>query len=167
MAVRAVIFGCQGTEVTPEERRFFAASEPWGFILFARNVASPVQLHRLTSALREAVGRDTPVLIDQEGGRVARLRAPHWREWQPALDECSRLPNAAVRARAMYLRYRLIAEELRAVGIDVNAAPVLDVARPETHAVIRNRCYGSDPADVAAIGRAVRTDCLPEGSCRS
>jgi beta-N-acetylhexosaminidase len=122
-----------------------------------------VQLHRLTTALREAVGRDAPVLIDQEGGRVARLRAPHWREWQPALDECSRLPNAPVRARAMYLRYRLIAEELRAVGIDVNAAPVLDVARPETHAVIRNRCYGSDPADVAAIGRAVADGLLAGG----
>jgi beta-N-acetylhexosaminidase len=159
---RAVILGCAGPTLTAAERRFFAAADPWGFIVFARNVASPPQLRALTAELRAAVGRDAPVLIDQEGGRVARLRAPDWREWPPALDECARL-DPARRARAMHLRYRLIAAELRAVGIDVNCAPVLDLVRPETHPVIRNRCYGTDPAEVAAIGRAVADGLLAGG----
>ena len=160
---RAVIFGCEGVTLGPDERRFFARSEPWGFILFARNVEGPAQLRRLTAELRAAVGRDAPVLVDQEGGRVARLRGPDWREWAPALEECERLPEPAVRARAMALRYRLIAAELAAVGIDVNCAPVLDLAGPGTHAVLRNRCYGSDPAGVAAIGRAVADALLAGG----
>ena len=162
MAPRAVILGCGGPELTPAERRFFAEAAPWGFILFARNVADPAQLGRLTGELRDSVGRDAPVLIDQEGGRVARMRGPAWREWLPALDECERLP-AGLRAQAMRLRYRLIAEELRAVGIDVNCAPVLDLARAETHAVIRNRCYGSDPVEVAATGRAVAEGLMAGG----
>ena len=95
---------------------------------------------------------------------MARMRAPDWREWAPALEECARLPGPRrCGARAMYLRYRLIAGELRAVGIDVNCAPVLDLARPETHAVLRNRCYGDDPAEVAAIGRAVAEGLLAGG----
>ncbi|HET9068826.1 MAG TPA: glycoside hydrolase family 3 N-terminal domain-containing protein, partial [Amaricoccus sp.] len=133
MAPRAVILGCAGPELKAAERRFLAAADPWGFILFARNVADPAQLGRLTGSLRDCVGRRAPILIDQEGGRVARLRGPTWREWLPALDECARLP-AALRAQAMHLRYRLIAGELRAVGIDVDCAPVLDLAGPDTHA---------------------------------
>jgi beta-N-acetylhexosaminidase len=160
---RAVIFGCEGVELGSDERRFFAAAEPWGFILFARNVEGPAQLRRLTASLREAVGRDAPILIDQEGGRVARLRGPDWREWVPALEECARLPERGLRARAMHLRYRLIATELAAVGIDVNCAPVLDLVRPETHAVLRNRCYGADPAEVAEVGRAVADGLLAGG----
>ena len=160
---RAVIFGCAGPTLAAGERRFLAAADPWGFILFARNVEGPAQLGRLTAALREAVGRDAPVMIDQEGGRVARLRGPDWREWAPALEECERLPTRQLRARAMNLRYRLIAAELAAVGIDVNAAPVLDLAGPGTHAVIRNRCYGGDPAEVAVIGRAVADGLMAGG----
>jgi beta-N-acetylhexosaminidase len=163
MPARAVILGCRGPVLGDDERRFLAAADPWGFILFARNVTDPDQLARLTAALREAVGRDAPVLIDQEGGRVARLRGPAWREWLPALDECRRQGCVAVRARAMALRYRLVAAELRAVGIDVNCAPVLDVVRAETHAIIRNRAYGDDPAEVAAIGRAVADGLLAGG----
>jgi beta-N-acetylhexosaminidase len=163
VAARAVIFGCAGTELTDSERRFFADADPWGFILFARNIECPARLARLTDDLRDSVGRDAPVLIDQEGGRVARMRGPVWREWAPAFDECARLQNPAARIAAMRLRYRLIAEELRAVGIDVNCAPVLDVAEPGTHAILRNRCYGSDPAEVAAIGRAVAEALLDGG----
>jgi beta-N-acetylhexosaminidase len=163
MAARAVIFGCTGPALTPEERRFFAAADPWGFILFARNVESPGQIARLTASLREAVGRDAPVLIDQEGGRVARLRAPVWREWLPALEECRRLPDRARRVAAMRLRYRMIAAELRAAGIDVDCAPVLDVARAETHAIIRDRTYGEDPDEVAAVGRATADGLLAGG----
>lgn len=163
MGSRAVIFGCGGPVLTAEERRFFATVEPWGFILFARNIERPAQVRRLASVLRDSVGRDAPVLIDQEGGRVARLRAPDWREWAPALEECERLPERDLRARAMYLRYRLIADELRAVGIDVNCAPVLDVVHPGTHPVLRNRCYAGDPGEVAAIGRAVAEGLLAGG----
>ncbi len=163
MTARAVILGCAGPVLTPAERAFFAGARPWGFILFARNVETPDQLRRLTAELRASVGRDAPVLIDQEGGRVARMRAPSWREWLPALDECARLPGPELRARAMRLRYRLIATELAAVGIDVNCAPVLDLVHPETHAAIRNRAYGADPAEVAAVGRAVAEGLLAGG----
>ncbi len=162
MAARAVIFGCAGTELDRSERRFFAQADPWGFILFARNVADPAQVAELTAELRESVGRDAPILIDQEGGRVARMRGPAWREWVPAFEECARRPDTRSRVAAMRLRYRIIAEELRSVGIDVNCAPVLDLAGPETHAILRDRCFGSDPAEVAAIGRAV-ADGLLEG----
>jgi beta-N-acetylhexosaminidase len=163
MAARAVIFGCRGTTLSAAERDFFRASDPWGFILFARNIENPGQVRDLTRALRDAVGRDAPILIDQEGGRVARMRMPHWREWVPALEECARLPDTQARVRAMHLRYRIIAEELRAVGIDANCAPVLDLARPETHAVLRNRCYGGAPGEVAEIGRAVADALLAHG----
>ncbi len=162
MAPRAVIFGCGGPVLSAEEARFHAASQPWGFILFARNIEDPDQVRRLTADLRKSVGRDAPVLIDQEGGRVARMRGPAWREWAPALEECERLPGE-IRARAMHLRYHLIASELRAIGIDVNCAPVLDLAQPGTHAVIRNRCYGGDPGEVARIGRAVADGLIAGG----
>ncbi|TPE51481.1 beta-N-acetylhexosaminidase [Amaricoccus solimangrovi] len=162
MAARAVILGCAGPELSEDERRFFAAADPWGFILFARNIETPEQTRALTRALRDSVGRDAPVLVDQEGGRVARLRGPVWREWAPALEECAGLPVAA-RARAMHLRYRLIAGELAEIGIDVNCAPVLDLARAETHGILLNRCYSGDPAEVAAMGRAVAEGLLAGG----
>ncbi len=163
MVARAAILGCLGSNLTPAERRFFAAADPWGFILFARNVESPAQVLRLTSDLRAAVGREAPVLVDQEGGRVARLRGPHWREWRPAFDDCTRLPDPDLRVRAMRLRYRLIAAELRAVGIDVNCAPVLDCVHPGTHPVLRNRAYCTDPGEVSRIGRAVADGLLAGG----
>ncbi|KPP87299.1 MAG: beta-N-acetylhexosaminidase NagZ [Rhodobacteraceae bacterium HLUCCA08] len=160
MASGAAIFGPEGRAVTDWEKGFFREYDPLGFILFARNVDSPEQLRRLTGDLRDAVGRDAPILIDQEGGRVQRMRAPHWRDWLPPLDEVARSPDPA---RAMYLRYRLIAAELRAVGIDANCAPCADVASRNTHAFLRNRCYGTDPALVARIGRAVADALLAGG----
>ena len=95
----AAIFGLLGTELTAAERDFFRAVDPWGFILFARNVESPDQLRRLTGDLREAVGRDAIITIDQEGGRVQRMRAPHWAEWAPPLEDAERGP-AAMRLRS-------------------------------------------------------------------
>lgn len=163
MAPRAVIFGCRGPELTPEEREFFADADPWGFILFARNIALPDQVRRLTASLRDAVGRDAPILIDQEGGRVARLRSPLWRDWPDALDEVEAVANPARRVEAMRLRYRLIAAELADLGIDVNCAPLADLARPDTHPFLRPRCYGSDPETVAALGRAVADGLLAGG----
>ncbi len=161
MSSRQVIFGCAGICLTPEEYRFFESTSPWGFILFARNIDAPEQLRRLTGQLREAVGWDCPVLIDQEGGRVQRMRSPHWREYPPALDQMRAAgPNAA---RAMYLRSRLIAEELHAVGIDVNCAPVADVLQPETHPIMHNRCYSSDVPTVIAMCREAARGTLDGG----
>ena len=154
MPASAVIFGLAGPALSGVERAFFRAADPWGFILFARNVASPEQLSRLTSDLRACVGRDAPILVDQEGGRVARLGAPHWQAWPPPLEE----PPARIR-----LRYRAIAAELRAVGIDVNCAPVLDVARPDTHPFLRNRCFSEDPAAVIRAGRAAADGLIAGG----
>jgi beta-N-acetylhexosaminidase len=149
----AYILGCSGPRLLPEERAFFAQAQPWGFILFARNVEDPDQLRRLTADLRDSVGREAPILIDQEGGRVQRMRAPHWREWLPPLDQATLAgPDAP---RAFELRFRLIAHELREAGIDVDCVPCADLARPETHAILRNRCYGSEVAPVVALSRVV------------
>lgn len=162
MAARAAILGCLGPVLSEEERAFFAAADPWGFILFSRNIETPEQIRALTAALREAVGRDAPILIDQEGGRVARLRPPQWLEWLPPLDQMAVAPPQN-RRRAMALRYRIIAAELRALGIDVNCAPMLDVATPASHEIILNRCYGDDPDTVAEMGRAVAEGLLAGG----
>lgn len=151
----AAIFGCAGPALLPDERAFFRDADPFGFILFARNVESPDQLRRLTADLRAAVGRDAPILIDQEGGRVQRLRSPHWREWAPPLDIVEAAGSVEAAERIMRARMRVIGAELRAVGIDANCAPLGDVARAETHPFLRNRCYGSDPDTVARIARAV------------
>ena len=159
----ACIFGCAGPALARAEREFFARAQPLGFILFARNVESPAQLAALTADLRDCVGRAAPVLIDQEGGRVQRMRAPHWREWLPPLDQMARASGPEAAARAMFLRYRLIADELHAVGIDVNCAPMADVARPETHPFLRNRCFGEDTASVVAGARAAAEGLMAGG----
>ncbi len=155
---RAVIFGCAGLRLTDAERALFARAQPWGAILFGRNIETPEQVTALTSELRDATGRDLPILIDQEGGRVQRLRPPHWRDWMPALDQCARAP-----AQAMHLRGQIIAGELRALGIDVNCAPLADIARPETHAILRNRCYGTTLETVVANARAMAEGLLAGG----
>ncbi len=157
----AAIFGCEGLVLTPEEAAFYRDCDPCGFILFARNVDSPEQLRRLTADLRAAVGRDAPILVDQEGGRVQRLRAPHWREWAPPLETVQASGRDA--ARVMALRSRIIARELRDVGIDANCAPVADIAGPLTHPFLRNRCYGETARRVTEIARAVADAHLAEG----
>lgn len=157
----AAIFGCQGHSLTPDEIAFFRDYDPFGFILFARNVDTPEQVSALTQALRDAVGRDAPIFVDQEGGRVQRLRAPHWREWLPPLDQVAQSGDRAV--QAMALRYRIIAAELRAVGIDGNCAPTCDLALPETHPFLFNRCLASDPATVARLARAAADAMLEQG----
>lgn len=159
----ATIFGCAGPVLLPEERAFFREADPFGFILFARNVETPDQLRRLTADLRAAVGRDAPILVDQEGGRVQRLRAPHWREWEPPLDSIAAAGSVDAAAAMMRARATVIAAELRAVGIDANCAPLGDVARPATHPFLRNRCYGSDAETVARIARAVADGLMAGG----
>lgn len=158
----ATILGCEGPRLSPDEARFFSEAQPWGFILFARNIEDPAQLLALTSDLRAALGRDAPILIDQEGGRVQRMRPPHWRQWRPALDQMAQAGPLRA-ARAMRLRARLIAHELRSVGIDVNCMPLADVARDTTHPILKNRLYGTEPDTVIGAGRAVAEGLIAGG----
>ncbi len=157
-ATGATILGCAGPDLAPSERDFFREADPWGFILFARNVDTPDRLRGLTADLRATVGRDAPVFVDQEGGRVARLRPPHWRDWPPAFDMAQ-----TGGARAMYLRARLIADDLHRVGIDGNCAPLADIADDTTHPFLRNRCYGTETAEVVACARATADGLLAGG----
>ena len=152
-----ILGGIAGTHLTAAERDFFRAADPWGFILFGRNVDHPDQLRRLTGDLRDALGRDAVITVDQEGGRVQRLRGPHWTDWPAPMDQ------AAAGPRAMWLRYHLIGRELRAAGIDSNCAPTLDVAQADTHSFLRNRCLGADPETVAILGRASAEGMLAAG----
>ena len=144
----AFITALAGPELTPAEAAVLRAARPCGIILFARNVRDPEQVRRLTEAARAAVGDDILVLIDQEGGRVRRLQPPHWRElpagrclWPPLCATIPPRPAAAARLAA-----RLTAAELRAVGINTNCAPVLDVPVPGSHDIIGDRAYGAEPA---------------------
>lgn len=157
----ASILDADGLELSREEQAFFRDVNPFGFILFARNVQSETQLYRLCNQMRDAVGRDAPITIDQEGGRVQRLRAPLWREWLPPLTQAERAGEQA--ARSFYLRFRLIADELKRCGIDSNCAPMLDIAFEETHEFLRNRCYGTDIARISEIGRAASQGMLDGG----
>ena len=157
----ACILDAQGLRLTDEEKRLFAETNPFGFILFARNIDTPEQVRALCAEMREAVGRDAPITIDQEGGRVQRLRAPLWRDWLPPLEHVAEAGTNA--AQAMYLRYRLIAAELHDLGIDSNCAPLVDVAGPDTHEFLKNRCYGFDSGTVARMGRAVAEGLLDGG----
>lgn len=164
-APKAVIFGCAGPDLSAEERAFFRDADPLGFILFARNVDTPERTRRLADDLRSAVGRaDAPVLIDQEGGRVARLRPPHWRKAPPARvlgDLYASDPEAGLEATR--INSRLLAADVASAGCDVDCLPVLDIAFPETHAVIGDRAYADRPEPVAALGRAAAEGLLAEG----
>ena len=150
---RAFICGCRGERLGDEERRFFSASSPWGFILFRRNIATPEQTRRLVAELRESVGWNAPVLIDQEGGRVARLQPPHWRDY-PAARRFGELAqsNFPRAAEALELGVKLMAQDVASIGADVICLPVLDILFPETHEVIGDRAYADDAELVAQLG---------------
>lgn len=148
----AAIYGCAGTTLSAAERDFFADANPFGFIFFARNVDTPEQVAGLCDQLRSSSGRNAPILIDQEGGRVQRLRAPHWREFPPAMRDAAH-PEADT---ILKLRYHLIAHELSTLGIDVNCAPLLDVPVEGAHDVIGERALARDAKAVARLGHAVR-----------
>jgi beta-N-acetylhexosaminidase len=154
--IRAFICGCAGVEFSADERRFIASARPWGLILFRRNIGDPAQVGRLTEAFRETVGRaDAPILVDQEGGRVQRLGAPHWPKYPPAgaFDRLAGLDLEA-KARLAFLCARLMAADLHALGISVDCLPVLDVPAAGGHQVIGDRAYSAAPANVARLGRA-------------
>ncbi|MEM6488391.1 MAG: beta-N-acetylhexosaminidase [Pseudomonadota bacterium] len=153
-APASLILGLSGPDLTAGERALLARVRPWGLILFARNVDTPVRLATLVADARAAIGAPVPVLIDQEGGRVARLGPPHWLAWEPVGETVRRLP-AAQAHRALELRFRLIAHELLAAGIDVDCMPLLDVRQPGGDPVIGHRAFGMDAQTVAGFGRTV------------
>jgi beta-N-acetylhexosaminidase len=161
----AAILGCSGTVLTDRERAFFRELRPWGFILFARNIESLEQTRALTDALREAGGDDEAlVFIDQEGGRVQRLKPPVARGRRPAgLFGTLYADRPETAEEAVRLNYRLIAHELAAVGLDADFAPCADLRVPGAHDVIGDRSFGSDPNVEAALGRAAIDGLLAGG----
>ncbi len=161
----AAIFSISGPELTEKEKDFFRGSQPFGFILFARNCENPAQLRKLTDDLREAVGWDCPILIDQEGGRVQRLKPPHWRQYDPMQVHGQQAINTDLSQSLETLRFVSLqmAEEIVDAGINVNCAPVLDVLMPETDAVIGDRAFSSDEQLVARLGLSVCRHFLAAG----
>ncbi len=160
----AAIYGCSGHRLTEAEKAFFADVRPWGFILFRRNVDSPDQLRALTSEMRDCIGvADAPVLIDQEGGRVQRMGPPHWARYPPA-EAYLKATNDPLAARELVrLGARLMANDLRSVGINVDCAPVLDVPVSGAHDIIGDRAWARDPATVSMLGRAAAEGLLAGG----
>jgi len=157
----AAVFGCGGLVLSEPEREFFRAADPLGFILFKRNCADPEQVKSLVAALRDSVERaDAPILIDQEGGRVARLQPPHW----PIYPAPARIAGLGRKLadEAAFLVARLIADDLSVLGISIDCLPVLDLAIPGADPVIGDRAWGAEPESAARLGRA-NCDGLLEG----
>lgn len=153
---KAMILGCAGAELSAEEIALYRDQQPWGFILFARNLKDEAQIRNLVQSMRDAVGRqDAPVLIDQEGGRVQRIRAP-MAENYPSGSVLGALfeQDKARGLRAAWLMSRLHAFDLTKLGININCLPVLDVVVPGGTPAIGNRSYGENTATVAAVGKA-------------
>ena len=155
--MQAAIYGLAGTELMAEEAAFFADSSPSGYILFKRNIESREQLRRLTDALRDLEGHDeVPILIDQEGGRVARMRPPEWQSFPPgeAFDRLYQLaPSSAIEAARV--NARALGLMLNEVGINVDCLPMLDVRQPGANDIVGDRALGSEPMQVASLGKAI------------
>jgi beta-N-acetylhexosaminidase len=160
----AAIYGCSGHRLTGAEKAFFAEAQPWGFILFKRNIANRPQTAALVADLRQCVGRpDAPVLIDQEGGRVQRLGPPHWPKYPPGSAYLKAVNDPAAARELVRLGARLIAHDLHELGITVDCVPVLDVPVPGAHDIIGDRAYAHDPATVTQLGRAAAEGLLAGG----
>src|SRR5215468_760945 len=162
--MRAFITGLSGAILTAAERHFVQEADPWGLILFKRNVTTPDALRRLIGEFRAAVGRQAPVLIDQEGGRVQRLGPPHWPAYPPGAvygAAFDRDPGDGLMAAR--LGARLIANDLAQLGIDVDCAPVADVPAAGSDPVIGDRAYGADPAKVATLAGAFAAGLMQGG----
>ncbi len=165
VTIGAFISGCEGTSLTSQEVAFFERTNPWGLILFKRNVDNRDQIARLTSHFRQITGRaNAPVLIDQEGGRVQRMGPPNWRKF-PAADKYSILydrdPLKALKLARLVTR--LMAKDLFDVGINVDCLPVLDVPQPGSHQIIGDRAYGVTPERVSILARAAVTGLMEGG----
>jgi beta-N-acetylhexosaminidase len=161
----AFITGCEGLTLNSDEVSFLREAQPWGLILFARNVESREQIKALTGHFRDIVGRaDAPVLIDQEGGRVQRMRPPNWRKYPPGRAYAGLYEKDAVAGlRVTRLVYRLLAQDLVDAGINVDCVPVLDVPQPGSHDIIGDRAYGQRPEQVALLGRAASQGLMDGG----
>ena len=156
--IRAAVLGCAGPSLGADDRAFLSDAQPWGLILFKRNVVVRAQLRALTDDFRAIVGRaDAPVLIDQEGGRVQRMAPPHW----PPYPAAARFAATTAPERAAWLTGRLIAADLFEVGISVDCAPVLDVAGEGMHAAIGARAFSDSAERVATLGRAYANGLIP------
>jgi beta-N-acetylhexosaminidase len=160
----AAVYGCAGHRLTEAEQAFFAEARPWGFILFRRNIDTPEQVRALTEEMRAVIGdADAPILIDQEGGRVQRMGPPHWPKYPPG-DAYLKAANDPLAARELArLGARLMANDLREVGINVDLLPVLDVPVPGAHEIVGDRAYGRDPETVTQLGRAAAEGLLAGG----
>lgn len=165
MTLSALILGCSGPTLTRDEIAFFRDVAPWGYILFRRNIQNPEQVSALTNEIRTISGRDdVPILIDQEGGRVQRMTAPHWPAYPPGRSYGQASADDPLLRRGLaWLGARLIAHDLRSVGINVDCLPVLDVPSPGSHAVIGDRAYGDDPVTVSVLGRAAAEGLIAGG----
>ncbi len=165
MTVSALIIGCSGHVLTPQEIDFLRRFDPWGLILFQRNCQSPEQIKALVSSFRDICGRkDAPVLIDQEGGRVQRLGPPHWRQYPTSRVFGDMFEESREDARqATYLITRLIAEDLYDLGISVDCLPVVDVPQPGADNIIGDRAYSSEPKIVAELAQRAATALLDGG----
>jgi beta-N-acetylhexosaminidase len=162
--MRAFITGLSGPTLTTAERHFVQEADPWGLILFKRNVTTPDALRRLIGEFRTLVGRQAPVLVDQEGGRVQRLGPPHWQSYPPGAAYGAAFDrDQAGGVAAARLGGRLIANDLAELGIDVDCAPVADVPAVGADPVIGDRAYGSDPAKVAALAGGFAAGLLEGG----
>lgn len=160
----AVIFGLQGPRLTASEKAFFRDANPWGFILFARNIETPAQVQSLTQSLRECVGRNCMIFIDQEGGRVQRLRSPHWYDY-PSLGSISAgyKEHKGQTRRAIYLHHRLIASDLKTLGINANCAPVLDIPVKGADPIISDRAFGSNAHQVIDLAQSAMAGLMVGG----
>jgi beta-N-acetylhexosaminidase len=164
VATHVFITGLSGPAITADERAFLRSAEPWGLILFKRNVEAPDQVAELVQSFRDILGWHAPVLIDQEGGRVQRLGPPHWPAYPPGAAFArlyERDPDVGLAAAR--LGARLIASDLAALGIDVDCLPLADVPVAEGDPIIGDRAYGTSPGKVAAIARAVADGLLQAG----
>jgi beta-N-acetylhexosaminidase len=160
----AAILGLSGLRLTVSEKTFFRDADPWGFILFSRNVDNPDQIYRLCNDLRNAVGRDALVFVDQEGGRVQRLKAPHWRAYPTGASYASLYnDNEDIGKRAAFLGHRLIADDLRAVGITADCAPVLDLPEPGSDPIISDRALGDRTDQIVDLANAAMSGLMQGG----
>jgi beta-N-acetylhexosaminidase len=161
---KAFICGVSSVTLTDDERDFLRVHQPWGLILFKRNVQSPNQISALTKEFREIVGRaDAPVLIDQEGGRVQRMGLPVWPKYPPAARFNALSVSTQRKAELVRLSAHLMGLDLRACGINVDCLPVLDVPAPGGHNVIGDRAYAEDPERVALLGAAAAEGLMQAG----
>lgn len=154
--LKPVIYGVRGLELNDEEKVFFKKSGPIGFILFARNIQDKIQLKKLTNSLKELMEDEILILVDQEGGRVARLNQPNWKIYPNGNffhEIYKKDENQAL--NAIYKNFQEIAFDLKEVGINVNCAPILDLKFEETHDIIGDRAYGDNVEQVSNLGQKV------------